>query len=309
MPHQQNRMSRSRARNWVVAAGAAFAFWTALALPGFAQDTKWAAVGQALGKPGAVMPGGIYRVGLPRTDLHVMLDGIELKPTLALGSWVAFEPMGKQAMVMGDLVLTEDEIEPVMKSLLDSGLEITALHNHLFHAQPATFYMHVGGTGNAVDLARAIHKALALSKTPFASAPPPVTPPSIDLDTAAIDSALGAKGAIAGGVYQVGVPRAQAVMADGMAVSGAMGGAESINFQPLGGGKAAVTGDFILAASEVNPVMKALRSHGIDVTALHNHMLDDNPRMFFMHFWAHDDLSKLLPGLKAALAQVAVKKG
>jgi len=271
--------------------------------------TDWAPVGQALGKAGTEMPGGIYRVGLPRTDLHVKLDGIELKPTFALGSWVAFSPMGNQTMVMGDLVLTEDEIEPVMKSLLDSGLEITALHNHLFHAQPATFYMHVGGTGDPVTLAGAIHKALALSKTPFTSAPPPATPPAVDLDTAAIDAALGAKGTIAGGVYQVGVPRAEPVMAGGMAVPGPMGGAESINFQPLGGGKAAITGDFILIAKEVNPVMKALRSHGIDVTALHNHMLDDNPRMFFMHFWAHDDLPKLLAGLKAALAKVALKKG
>jgi hypothetical protein len=269
----------------------------------------WAAVGQTVGKAGTVMPGGVYRVGLPRTDLHVMLDGIELKPTFALGSWVAFTPMGDQAMVMGDLVLTEDEIEPVMKSLLDSGLEVTALHNHLFHAQPATFYMHVGGTGNPVTLARSIHKALTLSKTPFTGAmPPPATPPAIDLDTAAIDVALGAKGTVAGGVYQVGVPRAEPVMAMGMAVPGPMGGAESINFQPLGGGKAAITGDFILIGKEVNPVMRALRSHGIDVTALHNHMLDESPRMFFMHFWAHDDLSKLLAGLKAALAEVAVKK-
>jgi hypothetical protein len=272
--------------------------------------TDWNAVGQAVGKTGTVMSGGVYRVGLPRTDLHVMLDGIELKPTFALGSWVAFTPMGEQAMLMGDLVLTEDEIEPVMKSLLESGLEITALHNHLFHAQPATFYMHVGGTGDPVKLAQSIHKALTLSKTPFnAAAPQPATPPAIDLDTAAIDAALGAKGSIAGGVYQVGVPRAEPVMAGGMAVPGPMGGAEAINFQPLGGGKAAITGDFILLAKEVNPVMRELRSHGIDVTALHNHMLDDNPRMFFMHFWAHDDLTKLLAGLKAAMAEVAVKKG
>jgi len=197
----------------------------------------------------------------------------------------------------------------VMKSLLNSGLEITALHNHLFHAQPATFYMHVGGTGDPVTLARSIHKALTLSKTPFtAAAPPPATPPAIDLNTAAIDAALGAKGTVAGGVYQVGVPRAEPVMAMGMAVPGPMGGAESINFQPLGGGKAAITGDFILVAKEVNPVMRALRGHGIDVTALHNHMVDESPRMFFMHFWAHDDLAKLLAGLKAAMAEIAVKK-
>src|SRR5258708_609657 len=149
--------------------------------------TDWNAVGQALGKAGTQMPGGVYRVGLPRSDLHVMLDGIELKPTFALGSWAAFTPMGEQAMVMGDFVLTENEVEPVMKSLLDSGLEITALHNHLFNARPATFYMHIGGTGDPLTLARSIHTALALSKTPFAAAPPPAAPPAIELGTAAID--------------------------------------------------------------------------------------------------------------------------
>src|SRR3954468_15576780 len=172
-----------------------------LSMPAFAAD--WSAVAQALGKSGTEMPGGVYRVGLPRSDLHVQLGDIELKPTFALGSWVAFAPMGDQAMVMGDLVLTEDEVEPVMKSLLDSGLEVTALHNHLFNARPATFYMHVGGMGDPVTLAGALHKALSLSRTPFtAAAPPPATPPAIDLDTAAIDAALGAKGSIAGGVYQ-----------------------------------------------------------------------------------------------------------
>jgi len=271
--------------------------------------TDWNAVAKALGKTGTEMPGGIYRVGLPRSDLHVQLGDIELKPTFALGSWVAFAPMGEQAMVMGDLVLTEDEIEPVMKSLLENGLQVTALHNHLFNARPATFYMHIGGMGNPVNLANAVHTALLLSKTPFTAAAPPATPPAIDLDTAAIDTALGAKGTIAGGVYQVGVPRAESAKAMGLAVSGPLGGAEAINFQPLGGGKTAITGDFILAAKEVNPVLHALRGNGIDVTAIHNHMLDDQPRMFFVHFWAHDDLTKLLTGLKAALAEVAIKKG
>jgi hypothetical protein len=286
----------------------AIVFALGCAAPAWAAP-DWNAVAKALGKSGTEMAGGVYRVGLPRSDLHVQLGDIELKPTFALGSWVAFAPMGDQAMVMGDLVLTEDEVEPVMKSLLDSGLEITALHNHLFNARPATFYMHIGGTGNPVNLANAVHTALAMSKTPFTSAPPPATPPAIDLDTAAIDAALGAKGMIAGGVYQVGVPRAEPAKAMGMAVAGPLGGAEAINFQPLGGGKAAITGDFILVAKEVNPVLRALRKNGIDVTAIHNHMLDDSPRMFFVHFWAHDDLAKLLTGLKAALAEVAVKKG
>jgi hypothetical protein len=286
----------------------AAAVMTALTLPAMAQDAQWDPVAKALGKSGSVMAGDIYRVGLPRTDLHVMLDGIELKPTFALGSWVAFQPMGAKSMVMGDLVLTEDEIEPVMKAMLDGGLQVTALHNHLFHAQPATFYMHVYGEGDAATIAGKIHTALALSKTPFTAAAAPAAPPGIDLDTAAIDTALGAKGMIAGGVYQVGIPRAAPVMEMNMALPAAMGSAESINFQPLGGGKAAITGDFVLTGNEVDPVMKALRAGGIDVTALHNHMIGDTPRMFFMHFWAHDDLPKLLTGLHAALDKVAVKK-
>jgi hypothetical protein len=287
----------------IIAALLAFA-----ATSGAQAAPDWIAVAKALGKSGTQMPGGVYRVGLPRSDLHVQLGDIELKPTFALGSWVAFAPMGNQAMVMGDLVLTEDEVEPVMKSLLDSGLQVTALHNHLFNARPATFYMHIGGTGDPVNLANAVHAALTMSKTPFASAPPPPSPPAVDLDTAAIDATLGAKGTVAGGVYQVGVPRLEPAKAMGMAVDGPLGGAESINFQPLGGSKAAITGDFILVAKEVNPVIRALRTNGIDVTAIHNHMLDDQPRMFFVHFWAHDDLPKLLTALKAALSEVAVKK-
>jgi hypothetical protein len=280
-----------------------------LSLPAVAAP-DWAKVGAALGKTGSEMPGGVYRVGLPRTDLKVTLDGIELKPSFAFGSWVAFLPMGNNdAMVMGDLVLTESEIQPVMKSLADNGIQVTAIHNHLLGAAPATLYMHIYGQGDAAMLASKLHNALALSKTPFtAAAPPPASPPSIDLDTAAIDKALGAKGNIAGGVYQVGVPRAQPVKEMNMALPNAMGTTIAINFQPLGNGQAAITGDFILAANEVNPVLKSLRSNGIDVTALHSHMLNENPRMFFMHFWAHDNLGKLLAGLNDALSHVAVKK-
>jgi hypothetical protein len=276
--------------------------------PAFADDTQWRPVAEALGKAGTEMPGGVYRVGMPRTDLHVTLDGVELKPTLALGSWLAFESMGKTTMVMGDLVLTEDEIGPVMKSLADGGIEIAALHNHLLRARPATFYMHVLGHGDPVALARTLHGALVLSKTPLGATPPASATSQIDLDTAMIDRILGAKGRIAGGVYQVGVPRAESITDKGMEVPPAMGSAESINFQPTGGGKAAITGDFVLTADEVNPVLKALRDNDIEVTALHNHMLDDQPRLFFMHFWANDDAEKLAKGLRAALDNIKVAK-
>lgn len=269
--------------------------------------TDWNAVAMALGKPGVEMPGGVYRVGLPRSDLHVTVDGVALKPSLALGSWLAFAPMGNKTMVMGDLVLTENEIAPVMKALTESGVDITALHNHLLRAQPATFYMHVFAEGDAITVAKALHNALIRSKTPFAETPASATPPRIALDAAAINQALGAKGKIAGGVYQVGIPRSAPVMEHGMAIPPAMGVAEAINFQPTGKGTAAITGDFVLTAAEVNPVLKALSENGIEVTALHNHMLDDQPRLFFMHYWANGRLDALLAGLKAALSHIAVQ--
>lgn len=277
-----------------------------LALPAHAA-TDWAAVGRALGKDGAVQAGGVYRVPLPRSDLTVTLDGVTIKPGLALGSWLAFQEMGDHVMVMGDLVLLQEEVNPVMKVLLDNGLEVTAIHNHLLRSQPFTMYMHVGGTGDAVKLATALHQALAMSKTPMTAAAPAASPaPALDLDTAMVDRTLGFKGAVNGGVYQFNIPRADPVKVDGMTVPTAMGSAIAINFQPTGGGKAAITGDFVLAANEVAPVMRALRANGIDVTALHSHMLDDNPRMFFMHFWANSDAAALSRGLRAALDKVKV---
>jgi hypothetical protein len=273
-----------------------------------AADDWHAQVGAALGKTGATTPGGIYRVGLPRTDLRVTLDGVELKPGFALGSWLAFEKMGEQGMVMGDLVLTMDEVAPVMTKLAVGGIEVTALHNHLLRNQPFTMYMHVQGNGDPVKLAAVLHTALAESKTPLTAAPAAPTSPPIDLDTAEIDQTLGAKGTNNGGIYQFSIPRAEQIKDDGMDVPPPMGSANAINFQPTGGGKAAITGDFVLIAKEVNPVLKALREHGIEVTAIHNHMLDDQPHLFFMHFWANDDAKKLAEGLKAALAQINIVK-
>jgi hypothetical protein len=274
-----------------------------------AADDWQAQVGEALGKTGATAAGGIYRVGLPRTDLKVTLDGVELRAGFALGSWLAFEKMGDQGMVMGDLVLTMDEVAPVMTKLAAGGIEVTALHNHLLRNQPFTMYMHVQGNGDLVKLATVLHAALAESKTPLSAAPAaPTAPPPIDLDTAAIDQTLGAKGANNGGVYQFNIPRAEPIKDNGMDIPPPMGSANAINFQPTDGGKAAITGDFVLTAKEVNPVLKALRDHGIEVTAIHNHMLDDEPHLFFMHFWANDDARKLAEGLKAALAHVNIAK-
>ncbi|MGE0258243.1 MAG: DUF1259 domain-containing protein [Alphaproteobacteria bacterium] len=278
-----------------------------------AQEGWQQQVAQALGKAGT-SAGGVYRVGLPRTDIKATLDGVELKPGFALGGWLAFAKMGNNAMVMGDLVLTEDEVSPVMAKLLAGGIEVTALHNHLLRNRPFTMYMHVLGQGDPVKLATLLHDALAESKTPLAAAPANnpasnTAPPAIDLDTAALDRTLGAKGVNNGGIYQYGIARAEPVAHQGMTIPNAMGVANAINFQPTGAGKAAITGDFVLTDEEVAPVMKALRENGIEVTALHNHMIGDEPRLYFMHFWAHDDALKLAAGLKAALDHVNLAKG
>jgi hypothetical protein len=276
-----------------------------LPMAAFAAGEDWSAVGTALGKTGAEMPGGVYRVGLPRTDLHVTVDGVAIKPGFALGSWLAFRNHGGTAMVMGDLVLTADEVGPVMKKLAEGGIEITALHNHLLRAEPAPYYMHVLGNGDPVKLASALHDGLTVSHTPLgAAAPAAAVPAPLGLDTAMIDRTLGTKGKEMGGIYQVGIKRAETIQDNGMEVPVAMGSGEAINFQPTGDGKAAITGDFVLTAKEVNPVLRALRENGIEVTALHNHMLDDEPRLFFMHFWAHDDAQKLAAGLRHALDQI-----
>ena len=274
-----------------------------------AQNIDWQKVDETLGRKPAVSD-DVHRYGFPRTDLAVTLDGVTIKPALALGGWVAFKPGHGGAMVMGDLVLLETEINPVMAKMIANGLEITAIHNHLLRASPATFYMHVAGHGDPVKLAAAIHDALAESKTPLTVAAPASPPPAVDLDTAKLDQIIGSKGQANGGVYQFNVKRRDPITQDGMPLTpvAPMGVAIGINFQPTGGGKAAITGDFVLTGNEVNPVILALRTHGIEVTALHSHMLDEQPRLFFMHFWANDDAVKLAEGLRAALDKTASTK-
>jgi len=213
-------------------------------------------------------------------------------------------------MVMGDLVLLETEINPVMAKLIAGGLEITAVHNHLLRASPATFYMHVGGMGDPVKLAEAIHGALAVSKTPLAAPAAPAAQPALELDTAELDKIMGVKGNAAGGVYSFGIPRREPVSEHGvtLAPAGPLGVAVGIGFQPTGNNKAAITGDFVMTAEEVEPVLTTLRANGIEVTALHSHMIDEQPRLFFMHFWANDDAVKLAKGLRAALDKMAAGK-
>jgi hypothetical protein len=234
---------------------------------------------------------------------------VTLKPALALGSWLAFQPAGDGAMVMGDLVLTDTEVSPVMARLIEGGVEITALHNHLLRTSVPVFYMHVRGHGDPVKLAEALHAGLALSKTPFTQASASPTPAPLELDTAAIEKVLGYKGTMNGGVYQFSIPRAEAVSDGGMNIPPSMGTATALNFQPTGGGKAAITGDFVLLGSEVSPILKTLRQHSIEVTALHSHMIDDAPHLFFMHFWANDDAQRLARVLRSALDLAKLKRG
>jgi hypothetical protein len=278
------------------------ALWSATAAG--AAEPDWKAVEQALGKPGQLQPGDVFRVGMPRTDLSVTVKGVPVKAGFALGSYAAFKQMGDQAMVMGDLVLLDQEIPGVMSGLFGGGLEVTAVHNHLNEMSPHVMYMHYEGHGDAVQLARALRQALLASGTPLGG---PVTPPAAGappIDTKQIEQALGRTGRDMGaGVFQVTVPRAEAITENGMPLLPAMGVVTVLNFQAVADGKAAITGDFVLIDKEVNPVARTLRQHGIDVTAIHNHGLLDTPRLFYMHFWAVDVPAKLAQGLKAALDQ------
>ena len=239
---------------------------------------------------------------------RVTVGGVALKPALALGGWVAFKQVGaNDAVATGDLVLAEDEVGPVMAKLQTGGVEQTALHNHLLHESPHLLYMHIHARGDPVKVAAAIRAALALTKTPPASAPA-AAPPASTLDTAAIHAALGQAGKLNGVVYQVAVPRAETIRDGSVEIPPAMGVATSINFQSSGPRTVAATGDFVLVADEINPVIQSLASNAIGVTALHSHMLTESPRLFFMHFWANDDPAKVARGLRAALDKMNVKR-
>jgi hypothetical protein len=270
----------------------------------------WKDVEQAIGRAGTLLPGDVYKVSFPRGDLMVTLDGVTIKPALALGSWAAFKDLGGgHVMAMGDLVLLESEVTPVLDALQKGGIEQSALHNHLIGESPHVMYMHFDGHGDAAKLARTLHDALALTKTPMGPAPPPsATPPAIDLPAADLDRIIGRPGKIAGGTYQFAVPRAEKILEHGAEVPPSMGMAIPLNFQPTGNGRAAITGDFVLLASEVNPVIRILRHGEIAVTAIHSHMLEEKPRLFFMHFWAVDDATKLAKTLRAALDAINVNK-
>ena len=259
-----------------------------------------AAIDQGLGLTGQ-MQGDVYRVGMPRTDLSVTVHGIAIKPGLALGSWAAFRKAGDQAVVHGDLVLTETEINPLISKLQAGGLSITALHNHLIDETPRLMYLHYWGQGAEGALASALKAALQTTKTPLTPpAPPPATPPDPGFDADAFQKALGRTGTVKGGVLGISIPRPEKIMMMGVELPPAMGMATAINVQSAGSGKVAATGDFVMIDDEVNPIAKALRAHGIAITALHSHMIHGTPTLYFMHFWAEDTAANVAAGLKAA---------
>lgn len=263
--------------------------------------SDWSAVEAALGRKGAAQAGDVMRFSFPRRDLQVTVDGVAIQPALALGSWVAFKRVGGgHTMVMGDLVLLDGEVNDVISALQAGGVEQSALHNHVLGASPNTMYLHVSGHGDEVKIATAIRAALTRSATPLdtASSGPA---PALDLDTAAIRTALGYGGRANGGVYGINVPRAETIRKGRNEVPASMGLATVMNFQPTGNGRAAITGDFVMIGSEVNKVIRALRRSGIAITALHSHLIGETPRLYFMHFWANDDAVKLARGLRAAL--------
>src|SRR5437667_1710474 len=271
-----------------------------------AQSLDTTKIDEAMGRSGQ-KTGDIYRLGFPRTDLHVSIGSVEIKPGLALGSWAAFAGNDNDAMVMGDLVLLENELTPVMKKLRAAGFDITAVHNHVLNETPRVIYLHYMGHGTAVELAKSLHATLAESKTPLDK---PVTPPPSGEPPAfvkAIEGTLGTKGRFAGAVLSFGISRSAAVTDHGMTLTGAQGVAEAINFQEAGTGKVATTGDFVLTAEEVNAVISALQAHDIQVTALHSHMLTEQPRLFFMHFWSVGSTESVAAGIRAALSHAAVK--
>lgn len=271
-------------------------------------DQAFASISKIFNQPGKAQPDGTQKYTWPRKDLAVTANGVQIEPSLALGSWAAFKKIAQgQMLTMGDLVLLPAEINPVIRQLQSGGLDILAVHNHLFGESPELVYVHFMGRGNPEQLANALKDGLSRTKTPMDIPKPPTTAAVIEKDFETIQDVIGKKGNISGKVLQINVPRKETIKDDGEEIPSGMGMAIAMNFQLASENRVASTGDFVLIADEVNPVIKELQSHGIDVTALHTHMLHDSPHLFFMHFWALDTSQKVAEGLKAALARVNVK--
>ncbi|GGB21146.1 DUF1259 domain-containing protein [Puia dinghuensis] len=267
------------------------------ALKGWAQVDS-TGLDNLFGKKGTVT-GNVYRITFPRGDLKVTIGDFPVAPGLALTSWVALHRMGAESMMMGDLVMLDSEEPAVVAKLVELGLGITAIHNHLVGEKPAIKFLHFSGSGDALKLAGEIKQVLAITGTPFGSSPAGAAPSP---DWSAVEAQLGAKGRKSGNIISYSFPRKEKLMESGMEMPAPMGMATGINLQ-MDGSRAGTTGDFVLLADEVNKVVKALETHGITVTAIHNHMLYDEPRLFMLHFWGVGEPGKLAAGLKAALEE------
>ena len=261
-----------------------------------------AAIDRGFGRTGQTMPGSVYRLAIPRTDLRVTIGSLTVLPGFALGGYAAFVAQPQGTLAVGDLVLLEPEIAPVMGSLKASGFEITALHNHLRGEHPHVMYMHFMGSGDAGTLAAQLHTALAKSATPLGPLAPAV-PKSLSFQ-ATIESVLNLRGRVNGAILSFSVPRAEAISVNGIVIPPAAGVATAINFQAAGGENVATTGDFVLLGNEVTPVEQTLLANGIAVTALHHHMIDDSPHLYYMHFWAVGPPAQVAAGLHQALVQI-----
>jgi len=245
---------------------------------------------------------GVFKVSLARADLHVTVEGVSLTPPMGLTCWAAFKRVGNHTIVMGDQVLLEDQVNPVMDVALDNGLEVTALHNHFLGDSPKMMFMHIGGMGDEEQLAAAIGKVFAkIKETSGAKSEPrstPIDPAKSTLDTAKIESVLGRKGDLAGGVYKLTIGRTTKMGGH------EMGNAMGVNTWAAFAGsddQAVVDGDFAMYESEVQGVLKALRRAGIRIVAIHNHMIGESPRLVFLHFWGVGSTRKLAQGLSSAL--------
>ncbi|MFF4761634.1 DUF1259 domain-containing protein [Streptomyces sp. NPDC001292] len=270
------------------------------AAPLSTKESDWKPVADALGRTGSLMGGTVYHVALPRTDLKVTSKGVPIKAGLSLGGYANFAKYRDGAMVMGDLVVTEDELQRVTDALQKAGIEQTGLHKHLLQQSPAIWWTHIHGMGDPVTLARGVKEALTATSLPAASPTKP-TQPRIDLDTTAINSAVGRQGTADGGIYKFSIPRRDTVTDGRHILPPPLGITTSVNFQPLGNRKAAINGDFVMTADEVNKVIRALRRGGIDIVEIHNHMLNDQPRLFYLHFWANGDGTRLAKAIRPAL--------
>jgi Domain of Unknown Function (DUF1259) len=289
-------------------AGFALLFCLSAALAASPPESGWESVDKVFGAPGKDLPGEVHRYGWPRTDLHVTVGGVPVEPGLALGAWAGFQKTGTgdEAITMGDLVLFESEVEPVLGELQAGGFDILAIHNHWLGETPHVLYVHFHGRGDPATLAKTLKAALAKTKTPPPGKAPAKPTAEQEKTFEKLQEALGRKGTMSGTVLQVGVPRAEPILDGGMEVPPSMSMNNAMNFQTVGT-RVATTGDFVLVADEVNPVLRELHAYGIEVTALHSHMLRETPRLFFMHFWGVGTPEKIGEGLKAALAKVATK--